>query len=205
MRKGYSTQLRLDSLPIDRVPLNLECRDRIIPVLRALQQVYAKTDTMAAVMNLIEDDVNADTRSDCGRTGMDYWHIMVLAGVRLGCNFTYDHLHGLAENHNRLRVIMGIGEWDGETSFSWRTVRNNICMLKPSTIDAISQIIIGEGHAIVPEAVETMRADSFVMQTNIHFPTESSLLRDGLCKIIELCLQHATVHKLSGWRQSQHL
>ena len=50
-----------------------------------------------------------------------------------------------------------------------------------------------------------MRADSFVMQTNIHFPTESSLLRDGLCKIIELCLQHATVHKLSGWRQSQHL
>ena len=101
MRKGYSTQLRLDSLPIDRVPLNLECRDRIIPVLRALQQVYSKTDTMAAVMNLIEDDVNADTRSDCGRTGMDYWHIMVLAGVRLGCNFTYDHLHVEAVHHRR--------------------------------------------------------------------------------------------------------
>ncbi len=74
-------------------------------------------ETMAAVVKLIEEDFNADTRSGCGRTGMDYRHIMVLAGVRLGCNFTYDHLHDLAENHNRLRAIMGIGECDGQTSF----------------------------------------------------------------------------------------
>ncbi len=205
MRKGYSNQRRLDSPPIDRVPLNLECRDRIIPILRALQHVYSKAETTAAILKLIEDDVNADTRTDCGRTGMDYGHIMVLAGVRLGCNCTYDHLHDLAENHNRLRAIMGIGEWDGETNFSWRTIRNNICLLKASTIDAISQIIIREGHAIIPEAVETMRADSFVRETNIHYPTESSLIRDGLCKIMELCLQQATVHQLSGWRQHQHL
>ncbi len=205
MRKGYSNQRRLDSLPIDCVPLNLECRDRIIPILRALQHVYSNAEATAATMKLIEDDVNADTRTDCGRTGMDYWHIMVLASVRLGCNFTYDHLHDLAENHNRLRAIMGIGEWDGETNFSWRTIRNNICLLKASTIDAISQIIIREGHAIIPEAVETMRADSFVMETNIHYPTESSLIRDGLRKIMELCIQHAAVHQLSGWRQHQHL
>ncbi len=205
MRKGYSTQLRLDSLPIHRVPLNLECRDRIVPVLRALQQVYSNAETTAAVMKLIEADVNADTRSDCGRTGMDYWHIMVLAGVRLGCNFTYDHLQDLAENHSRLRAIMGIGPWDGETNFSWRTIRNNVCLLKPSTIDAISQIIIANGHAVVPDAIEQVRADSFVMATNIHYPTESSLLRDGIRKIMEFCVQHATVHNIAGWRQHQHL
>ena len=205
MRKGYSTQLRLDSLPIDQVLLNLECRDRIVPILRALQQVYSKADVTARILKLVEDDVNPDTRKDCGRTGMDYWHIMVLASVRLGCNFTYDHVHDLAENHGRLRAIMGIGDWDGETSFSWRTIRNNICLLKPYTIDAISQIIVAEGHAIDPEAVEQMRADSFVMQTNIHYPTESSLIRDGLRKIIEMCLQGATDHQLSGWRQHLHL
>lgn len=85
MRRGYSPKQRLDSLPTDRVPLNLERRDCIIPVLRALQQVYSKADTMAAVMKIIKHDINADTRSDYGRTGMDYWHLMVLAGVRLGC------------------------------------------------------------------------------------------------------------------------
>jgi len=95
---------------------------------------------------------------------MDYWHIiMVLACVRLGCNVTYDHVHDLAENPDRLRAIMGIGAWDGETNFTWCTIRNNVCLLKPSTIDRISEIIVAEGHAIVPEAVEQMRADSFIM------------------------------------------
>ena len=84
MRKGYLTQLRLDSLPIDRVPLNLECRDRIIPILRALLQVYSQAEKTAAIMNLIVGDVNDDTRADCGRKGTDYRHIMVLASVRLG-------------------------------------------------------------------------------------------------------------------------
>ena len=205
MRKGYSTQLRLDSLPIDQVPLNLECRSRIVPILRAVQQVYSKADVTAAIMKLIEADVNLDTRKDCGRTGMDYWHIMVLASVRLGCNFTYDHLHDLAENHTRLRAIMGIGAWDGETNFSWRTIRNNICLLKSSTIDAISQIIVAEGHAVVPKAIEQMRADSFVMETNIHYPTDSSLIRDGLRKIIEICLERMSDHQLPGWRQHAYL
>jgi transposase, IS5 family len=33
MRKSYSNQLRLDSLPIEQVTLNLESRDRIVPIL----------------------------------------------------------------------------------------------------------------------------------------------------------------------------
>lgn len=205
MRKGYSTQLRFDSLPIDQVPLNSGCRERIIPILRALQKVYSKPEVTAAILKHIAGDVNADTRKDCGRTGMDYWHIMVLISVRLGCNLTYDQLQDLAENHHRLRAIMGTGEWAGETNFSWRTIRNNICLLQPSTIDAISQMIIAEGHEIVPEAIQSVRADSFVMETNIHYPTESSLMRDGVRKIIELCVQQAEVHQLSGWRQHQHL
>jgi transposase, IS5 family len=205
MRKGYSTQLRLDSLPIEQVPLNLECRSRVVPILRALQQVYSKAEVTDRIMQLIEADVNRDTRKDCGRKGMDYWHIMVLASVRLGCNFTYDHLHDLAENHGRLRAIMGIGAWDSETNFTWRTIRNNICLLKPSTIDSISHIIVAEGHSVVPEAVEQMRADSFVMQTNIHYPTESSLIRDGVRKIIQMCLERMPDHLLAGWRQHAFL
>ena len=151
MRKGYSTQLRLDSLPIHQVPLNLECRHRIVPILRAVQQVYSRADVTAAIMKLIEADVNLGTRKDYSRTGMDDWHIMVLASVRLGCNFTYDQLHDLAENHGRLR------------------------------------------------------ADSFVMQTNIKYPTESSLIRDGLRKIIEICLDRMPDHQLAGWRQHAYL
>ncbi len=204
MRKGYSNQLRLDSVPIEQVELNLESRDRIVPVLRALQHVYRDRELTDRILGLVAGDVNGNTRTDTGREGMDYWHLVVLASVRLGCNLTYDQLQDLAENHRKLRAIMGLGDCDG-VEFKWRTIRNNICLLKPGTIAQISQLIVGEGHQLEPEAIEKVRADSFVMETNIHYPTESSLLLDGISKIILMCVALANEHGISGWRQHTHL
>ena len=142
MRKGYSNQLRLDSVPIEHVELNLESRDRIVPVLRALQHVYCNRELTDRILSLVATDINGDTRTDTGRKGMDYWHLVELGAVRLGCDLTYDQLQDLAENHRKLRAIIGLGDCD-ETDFKWRTIRNNICLLKPETIAQISQLIVG--------------------------------------------------------------
>ena len=205
MRKSYSTQLRLDSPPIDQVELNFECRGSIVPVLRSLQHVYSKPDVTEKIMQLISRDINGETSAKRGREGMDYWHILVLAGVRLGCNYTYDQIHDLSENHIKLRAIMGLGSWDEDTEFKWRTIRDNVCRLSPQTIDEISRLFVAEGHKIDPDAIKKLRADSFVMETNIHYPTESSLIRDGLRKILEICSELAVGDGLLGWRQHQHL
>lgn len=204
MRKSYSNQLRLDSVPVEKVSLNLESRESIVPVLRALQFVYSNPRLTDHILGLIAADINANSRTDTGRSGMDYWHICVLAAVRLGCDCTYDQLQDFAENHRKLRAIMGLGDCDN-TEFKWRTIRNNICLLQPETIGRISQAIVGQGHAIEPRAIEKVRADSFVMETCIHYPTESSLLFDGLRKIISLSAQLAQAHGVSGWRQHLHL
>jgi hypothetical protein len=136
---------------------------------------------------------------------MDYWVILVLAAVRMGCNFDYDLLQNLAENHRQLRQIMGIGQWQDEKSFDWRRIRANVCLLKPETIEKINHLIVEAGHTLIPEAVETVRADSFVAETNIHYPTESSLIRDGLRKVLSLAAQLAALYGLVGWRQHKHL
>ena len=201
MRKSYSTQLRLDSPPIDQVELNFECRGSIVPVLRSLQHVYSKPDVTEKIMQLIRRDINGETSAKRGREGMDYWHILVLAGVRLGCDYTYDQLHDLAENHITLRAIMGLGSWDEDTEFKWRTIRDNVCRLSPQTIDEISRLFVAAGHEIDPDAIKRVRADSFVMDTNIHYPTESSLIRDGLRKILEICSELAVGDSILGWRQ----
>ena len=205
MRQGYSKQRRLDTESIDQVQRNLECRDEIIPILKTVQHLYSNSDLCEQILKLVAQDVNGDSRSDCGREGMDYWQIVVLASVRLGCNLNYDRLQDLAENHRRLRGIMGVGEWDRKTSFDWRRIRDNVCLLRPATIDSISQIIVAEGHAIVPDAIETVRADSFVMETCIHYPTESTLIRDGVRKIISICLPLTKTYDLPGWRQQASL
>ena len=88
MRKSYSKQLRLDSPPIDQVELNFRCRDAIIPVLRSLQHVYSKPELTEKIMQLIARDINGKVSAKRGRGGVDYWHILVLASARLGCNYT---------------------------------------------------------------------------------------------------------------------
>jgi transposase, IS5 family len=41
MRLAFNPQRRLDCLPIEVVRLNLNCRDEIVPILRALQHIYS--------------------------------------------------------------------------------------------------------------------------------------------------------------------
>ena len=54
MSKAYSTQLRFDTVPIKDVELNLECRDGIVPVLRALQHVYTNRQLTNDLLGLIQ-------------------------------------------------------------------------------------------------------------------------------------------------------
>lgn len=205
MRKPFSDQGRFDVEGIGNVQLNLNCRDEIIPILSALQYIYSKPELRDSILKLVAKDINRDTRRDVGREGLDDWSILVLAAVRLGCNLTYDKLHDLAEQHRALRQLMGIGDWDSKTSFNWRRIRNTLCRLSPETIDEISHLIVAEGHTIEPQAAEKVRADSFVIETNIHHPTESGLIYDGVQKIIEFAVTIATVMGLPGWRQHEHL
>ena len=179
MRKSFSEQRRLDCDSIEKVKLNLDCRDEIIPILAALQYVHSKPQLRDAILTLIAQDVNRDSRRDIGRQGLDDWQILVLAAVRLGCNLNYDKLQDLAEQHRALRNIMRIGDWDDATSFNWRRIRNTLCLLQPDTIARINQLIVDEGQTLDPNAQTKVRGDSFVIETNIHYPSESSLIWDG--------------------------
>lgn len=204
MRTSHSTQSRFDCVTIPEIVFNLNCRHEIIPVLVALQYIYGQPDLRDEILKLVAQDVNANSSSERGRKGLQYWQILVLAAVREGCNLDYDQLQDLAENHNKLRFMMGIGDWD-DTSFNWKRIHDNVCLLKPETIEQISHCIVAAGHRLDPEAAKTARADSFVMETNIHYPTESSLIDDGTRKIIELSASVALDLDLPGWRQYAQL
>jgi hypothetical protein len=197
---------RLDSLAINVVPLNLDCRDEIIPILRALQHLYGQPLLRRELLNLVAKDVNQSTSHKLGRRGMNYWEIAVLAGVRLGCNLDYDKLQDLAENHRRLRQIMGIGDWQNEeVDFDWRRIEDNLLKLRAETLKKINDLIVKAGHVLEPQAIESVRGDTFVVETNVHYPTESSLIGDGLRKVLTLGARLAAAQGLPGWRQHQHL
>jgi IS5 family transposase len=197
---------RLDCLPIGEVKLNLDCRDELIPILRALQHLYGDAALRRELLALVGKDVNGSTDRKRGRRGMNYWEITVLAAARLGCNLDYDKLQDLAENHRRMRQIMGIGDWqDEEVDFDWRRIEGNLNKLRPETLRKINELVVKAGHAQEPKAIESVRGDTFVVETNIHYPTESTLIGDGLRKIVSLAAQLAAAKGLGGWRQGKHL
>jgi IS5 family transposase len=209
MRKGFDRQRRLDCPSVAKVSLNLNCRNETIPILRGLQHIYSTPKVRDSILKAIARDVNGRSSARRGRPGMSYWEILVLAAARLGCGYNYDQLQDLAENHHALRQVMGIGDWESDQQtrkrFDWRRIESNVNLLRPETIEKINQAIIAEGHRLEPQAAQSVRGDSFVVQTNIHYPTDSGLIVDGLRKVLTIAARLAGLYGLIGWRQHQHL
>jgi hypothetical protein len=193
----------MDCVPIEQVSLNLECRDEIVPVLTGLQHLYSQVELREQVTAQICKDVNATTRSDIGREGLNYWQILVLGVVRLGCNLNYDKLQDLCENHRALRAILGLGDWD-PTRFGWRRIRDTLCLLKATTLEKINELVVRHGQNLHGDARSKVRADSFVVETNIHYPTESGLIWDGIRKLLPVSRKLAESLGLEGWRQASY-
>jgi transposase, IS5 family len=209
VRRPFCCQPTLDTLPLSEVSLNTQGRDEIIPVLAALKHLYGQAKERDEILALVAQDVNATTNAQQGRKGLDYWQILVLAAVRLGCNLDYDKLQNLAEEHRTLRRIMGIGCWqdddDEAESFDWRRIRANVCLLQPETLKQLNTLVVQAGHRFVPEAAATVRGDTFVVATDIHYPTDANLLADGLRKIVSVAQSLAVLWRVSGWRQGRQL
>jgi hypothetical protein len=87
----------------------------------------------------------------------------------------------------------------------WRRIEDNLTQLRPETLKKINQIVVAAGHELEPKAIAAVRGDTFVVETNIHYPTESTLIGDGLRKILPLAAELAAKHDIEGWRQHEHL
>jgi hypothetical protein len=207
VRVAYPRPTTLDAIPISQVPLNVNCRDEIVPILASLQHLYADDAARDEILTFIAKDVNATSDPFQGRPGFGYWEILVLGAVRWGCNCDYDKLQNLAEEHRSLRRIMGIGTWDDHDPlrWDWRRIRDNLCLVHPETLAKINELVVRVGHRLEPTAAEKVRGDTFVVKTNIHYPTDANLLADGLRKILHVGAQLALLLGRSGWRQEAHL
>lgn len=55
-----------------------------------------------------------------------------------------------------------------------------------------------------PEEGFVGRCDSFVVETDVHFPTDINLLLDAIRKVIEVSAELAGDYNLPGWRQHHY-
>jgi len=207
MRKIIDMQMKIGETAIASIQFDPKSRDEIPKLLRGLQAIYCNREVRDLVFEALTELIPPHIDIKNGRRGMDLWKIFVLGALRLTCNWDYDKLHEIANNHDRLRQMLGHGIMDAKYQYDLQTLKDNISLFTPEILDKINQIVVKFGHQIAGKKKDenlTGSCDSFVVETNVHYPTDINLLFDALRKIITLIMRICGHMTISDWRQGQH-
>lgn len=206
MRFHFEPQLELGTKPIANIEFDLSSRHELIPLLVALQHIFVTNpEAFTPILNQIQNDIGLPENPKLGCKGMSMWEILILTAVRLGCDLDFDALSDLASNHRALRQMMFISDWNTKKVFKRSTIHENLFKLKPVTLKMINDFVVSEGHKQCADPLEKVRCDSFVLQKNIHYPTDSNLLLDACRKLIQLSKKIADLNEIPGWRKGNYL
>jgi len=213
MRDILRAQMQLGECDIAAIEFDCFSRDDIPRLLRGLQHIYTTEALRNEVFAILADvlPVRADgeefVSAQTGRPGMSQWRILVLGTLRLGLNADYDRVQELANQHRLVRQMLGHSDWADEHRYSLQTLKDNLRLFTPELLARINAVVVKAGHDLVkphPDSPLEARCDSFVVETDVHFPTDINLLQDAVRKTIETSAAFCSDHGLSDWRQSAY-
>ena len=205
MRKRFEQQYSLGLLKIEDTEVDLKSRDSFSKLILALKMMYVDSDYNNKLMRILEDKIIGN-KQKTGRIGLNLWQIFVLAQTRLALNISYDRLHDLVNNHRTLRQILGIENILGHEriTIEYQNIADNVKLLNDNTLKQINEVIIQMGHDVFKKKEEEalrLKTDSFVVLSNIHFPTDYNLLWDSARSSITNMKKAVKKHNIKGWRK----
>jgi len=205
MRIIQNEQIIIGEVSVKDIKLDPKSRDDIPQILKGLQYIYSNEEIREKVFALLEQLIPANINRKNGRPGMQLWRIFVLGVLRLNLDLNYDRLHDTANNHKTIRAMLGHPEFD-EYYYQLQTIEDNIKLFTPEILDKINQVVIEAGHGLIKKKEIGLRSrcDTFVVKTNVHFPTDINLLFDAMRKAIELTGKLCERHDISTWRQYRY-
>jgi IS5 family transposase len=213
MRQRYSPQPDLHLTPIEKIQLPTRSRDELPPILAGLQWIWTHPTLKAQVLALLEAKILAGQKAT-GRTGMDLWQILVLGVVRLGLDADWDRLEHIANYDTLVRQMLGVSAtpWGQDAKvFAHQTLRDNVALLDDELLKVINARIAAAGREVFAKkggalaAALEVKVDTYVLETDVHFPTDVNLLWDAGRKCVDLIEKYRDGfgYALAGWRKAQ--
>jgi len=207
MRKRFEQQMSLGILPIPETKITTKKRSGPLPALcAALKEIFITPKWNEKVFKILESKIT-EGKKRTGRPGMDLWQIFVLSQVRLCMNTNYDDLHHIANNDHLIRQIMGVEKGFGyeRYEFEYQNIVDNVSLLDDETIRELNQVIVEFGHEVFKKkeaAALSCKTDSFVVKSNVHFPTDYNLLWDCARKSLDMVGKFLKKYPdVKGWRK----
>ena len=211
MRRRFNSQPTFQTTPIEKIVLPLDSRDELPPILAGLQWIWTHPTLKTAILALLEARLLAGKKAT-GRTGMDLWQILVLGVVRLGLDADWDRMEHLANYDLLLRQMLGIcpDPWGTNAQrFGHQTLRDNVALVDAALLKEINVLVAREGRQVFvskvgaqPAALQ-IKVDTYVLETDVHFPTDLNLLFDAGRKCLDLVDKYGQLlgYDLPGWRK----
>jgi len=206
MRKRFEQQLSIDITPIKDLKIEINKRDELPAILQALQYIYVTPELNKEVFQIMEEAI-LKGKKKTGRKGLDLWHILVLGIIRMGLDLNYDRLRDFANKHVSVRQMMGINPiCEAGKEYPYTTIHDNVCLLDDDTINKISTIVVKAGHQLVKKNGEKLaiKADTYVLETNVHFPSDISLMWDSARKCLDIIEDLEESFSILGWRKLKY-
>ena len=213
MRHHFQPQPELQITPIEKIRLPLTSRDELPPILAGLQWIWMHPTLKAEIFARLAAKILAGKKAT-GRTGMDLWQILVLGVVRLGLDADWDRMEDLANHHTLIRQMLGVPAAPFGTEakvFGHQTLRDNVALLDEVVLQEINALIAAAGRAVfakkagAPLPALEIKVDSYVLETDVHFPTDLNLLLDAGRKCVDLIVKYRDQfgYALPGWRKAK--
>ena len=165
MRKNYQKQMPLTITQIDH------------PHAAELEGISQILDANPIIYDWVLQDLTRDTiRTDTGAEGMSAEQVVRAAIIKQTESYSYEDLafHLLDSICYRSFCRIGIAD----KGFQKSALCNNIKAISAETWEAINRILVAYGQDKGTEKGKQARIDCTVVSSNIHEPTDSSLLWD---------------------------
>ena len=208
MRHALNPQMQLGEIDVVKISFDAYSRDDIPQILQGLQHLYQDTEARDAVLKQLGKVIIAEADPDTGRPGMTLRSVLVLGVLRLSLGCDYDRIMELANEHGTLRKMLGHGLFDEDKRYGLQTIKDNVTKVTPGVLDLINWVVVKQGHQLLGQKdVELKgRCDSYVMQTDVDFPTDVKLLVDSMRVLLRSCGKADELFDdICGWRQHAYL
>jgi len=208
MRNRFEQQLRIGIKPISETPVLINSRDDVPALVASLLKIFNTPEYNEQIFSILERCI-MQGKKKTGRQGLNLWQIFVLAQFRLALNLDYDRLHYMTTSDSVLRQLLGIEAEPGfvNEQISYQRILDNVHLLTDKALIEINNVIVNFGHNEVFKKKETdalsVKTDSFVVGSNVHFPTDYNLLLDSVKKVLDIVSWFSNNYTIvNGWRKA---
>ena len=193
MRQRFEAEPDLGLTPIEKIVIPLKSRDELPPRSWRGCSGFGCTRPSRGKFWRCWKRRCWRTRKPPDARGMELWQILVLGVVRLGLDADWDRMEHIANYDALVRQMLGVAAppWgEGAKVFAHQTLRDNVALLDAELLKGnqrargrrrTREVFAKKGGA--PLAALELKVDTYVLETDVHFPTDLNLLWDAGRKV----------------------